>query len=166
MKNTRTQNKYRHTDIKNNRDIVYGDFDYRKGYFTKYRGIFGYLYICSQCFKPLIDKTSIEVDHIVPPSRFTKKKKKWFKFTGEISATFRSRILNNTFNCVTICSTCNKKKGNRIDHRVLKGIAVKLVEVSLSLTQWTLAAALFMSLVIVRLPFRKSSRKKTKRGVR
>lgn len=137
-----------------NRQNIYGGFDYRTAYFKQNRGIFGYLYICSQCFKPMVNKQSIQVDHIIPPSRFARKRRSWtFKDTGERRGTLISSALNNTFNCVTICGPCNASKSNYMDHRILKGVVAKMLELSLRTTQLALTSTLWLSLNVLRLPF-------------
>lgn len=110
--------------------------DYRKQYFERNHGIGGYGYICSQCWKPMFKKENIQVDHIIPPSRFAvnkKKKGQWVK------TSIMARFLNHSFNCAAICPDCNRKKSNKIDGRVIHGYAMKSVEVAYGLSQLLLS---------------------------
>ena len=172
MRNTRNQ-RPRNTP-NTNRENVYGGFAYRNAYFDKYRGIFGYLYICSQCLRTMVCKTEVKVDHMLPPSLFARKVRRWGRDTGQRKASLVSRCLNSTFNCVAICGPCNSSKGNRVDHRLLKAIAAKLVEVALNAFQMCVVSALFVSLNTIRLPFigcgwllfgRRRSRSRNRRGL-
>lgn len=107
--------------------------DYRKQYFEKNHGIGGYGYVCSQCWKPMFKKEKIQVDHIIPPSRFAVEKKKKGK---HVKTSVMARFLNNSFNCAAICPDCNRRKSNKIDSRVLHGYAMKSVEVAYAVSQF------------------------------
>ena len=110
--------------------------DYRAQYFERNHGIGGYGYICSQCWKPMFKKENIQVDHIIPPSRFAVEKKKkgqWVKTSA------MARFLNRSFNCAAICPDCNRKKSNKIDSKIIHGYAMKSVEVAYGLTQFLLS---------------------------
>ncbi len=89
-------------------------YPYRKEYFKRNPGLFGTVWFCSQCGKPLIGKSNVIVDHIVP-----------LKHGG----------INRTFNCVAICSKCNLKKGAKVDGRIVKGYASKILQSSLFTAQ-------------------------------
>jgi hypothetical protein len=83
-------------------------YDYRKHYLDHNPGILGSVYICSQCGK-LLSRKEMEVDHIFPVS-------KWWS-------------INHILNCVSICSSCNKSKSNRVTWKMsLKGVLAKLGE--------------------------------------
>lgn len=110
--------------------------DYRRDYFDQHNGICGYLYVCSQCFRPMFKKASMQVDHIVPPSRFAVSKVKGGK---HIKTSMMARFLNHSFNCVAICPHCNQSKGNKIDYRVAMGAAMKIVELSHTAMQYVLS---------------------------
>ena len=70
-------------------------------------GLFGSVYICSQCLK-LLNRDEMEVDHIFPVSKIL--------------------APNRVINCVAICSSCNKKKSNKMGKYSIKGLLAKLFE--------------------------------------
>lgn len=83
-------------------------YDYRTNYIKHNCGIFGGVYICSQCYKHLSRK-EMEVDHMFPVS-------KWY-------------APNRVINCVSICSTCNKSKSDKVTLKMsVKAILAKLFE--------------------------------------
>ncbi len=99
-------------------------YPYRKEYFKRNKGLFGHIWFCSQCGKPLFGKSNIVVDHIMP-----------LKHGG----------VNRTFNCVAICEKCNAKKGAKVDHRVLKGYIAKAFQSSLFFTQGAIGKVIKLS---------------------
>jgi len=99
-------------------------YPYRKEYFKKNKGLFGCVWFCSQCGKPLFGKSNVVVDHIMP-----------LKHGGA----------NRTFNCVAICEKCNLKKGGKVDHRVLKGYLSKAFQSSLFMAQGAIGKVLKLS---------------------
>jgi len=103
-------------------------YDYRAEYFKKNTGLLGYIWFCSQCAKPLWGKNSVQVDHIVPPSAFSRKKR---NRRGEVvsNTSFLARALNSSFNTVAICPACNLKKSNKMGVYVAKGTVAKTREV-------------------------------------
>lgn len=82
-------------------------YDYRREYFKRNPGIFGNIWFCSQCYKPLIGKKNVYIDHIVPLSKGG---------------------LNRVSNCTAICGKCNRAKSDKIDGRIIKGAAFKVFE--------------------------------------
>lgn len=110
--------------------------DYRRDYFDQHNGICGYLYVCSQCFKPMFKKSSMQVDHIVPPSRFAVSK---IRGGQHVKTSMMARFLNHSFNCVAICPHCNQSKGNKMDYRVGMGFAMKAIELSHTAFQFILS---------------------------
>lgn len=86
-------------------------YDYRREYFKRNPGIFGHIWFCSQCYKPLIGKKNVYIDHIVPLSK------------GGV---------NRVSNCTAICGKCNRAKSDKVDGRIIKGAAFKMVESSMS----------------------------------
>ena len=110
--------------------------NYRAEYFERNHGIGGYGYICSQCWKPMFKKENIQVDHIIPPSRFAIKKRK----KGEwVKTSIMARFLNRSFNCAAICPDCNRRKSNKIDGKIIHGYAMKSVEVAYGVSQLLLS---------------------------
>lgn len=83
-------------------------YNYRNKYLKHNPGFFSSFYICSQCFKPIVE-SDLEVDHIFPISRW------WAP--------------NHLVNLVSTCRTCNRKKSDKISFKIqLKGIVVKFIE--------------------------------------
>lgn len=82
-------------------------YDYRRHYFEKNPGVFGCVWFCSQCYKPLFGKKNVYVDHIVPLNKGG---------------------LNHVSNCTAICFDCNSAKSDIVDGRVIKGKIFKLFE--------------------------------------
>lgn len=81
-------------------------YDYRTEYFKHNKGLFGCIYFCSQCGKPLLKK-DVEVDHIVALSKMG---------------------VNHRLNCVACCRKCNRSKSDKLDERAIKGLVVKVIE--------------------------------------
>ncbi len=82
-------------------------YNYRAEYFKRNPGIFGCIWFCSQCYKPIIGKKNVYVDHIVPLAK------------GGV---------NRVSNCTAICRKCNLAKSDHVDGRVVKGAAFKFLE--------------------------------------
>lgn len=82
-------------------------YDYRTEYFKQNPGLFGCIWFCSQCYRPLIGKKNVVVDHIRPLNK------------GGI---------NHVSNCTAICQACNSAKSDTVDGRVIKGKVFKVFE--------------------------------------
>lgn len=102
--------------------------DYRSEYFKKNPGLLGCIWFCSQCGVPLKGKENVQVDHIIPPSLFAKKKYKGTRLVSNTS--LLSIALNSSFNTVAICHNCNLKKSNKVGMCTVKGTAAKGIEVT------------------------------------
>ena len=83
--------------------------DYRREYFKHNPGLFGNIWFCSQCGRPLVGKQNVEVDHIIPLN----------SIAGQ----------NKRYNLVAICSTCNKHKSDNGGMYIVKGGIAKIFEV-------------------------------------
>lgn len=81
-------------------------FDYRSEYFKHNKGLFGCIYFCAQCYRPLLRK-DVEVDHIVPLSKMGP---------------------NSVLNCVATCRKCNRHKSDSLGKMTVKGLIFKVVE--------------------------------------
>lgn len=81
-------------------------FDYRNEYFKHNKGLFGCIYFCAQCYRPLLRK-DVEVDHIVPLSKMGP---------------------NSVLNCVATCRKCNRHKSDSLGKMTVKGLIFKIVE--------------------------------------
>lgn len=82
-------------------------YNYRSEYFKRNPGLFGHIWFCSQCFKPLIGRKNVVIDHIIPLSKGGR---------------------NHVSNCTAICQKCNRDKSDKIDGRVARGTVFKLFE--------------------------------------
>lgn len=90
-------------------------YPYRRIYFEKNPGLlFGHIWFCSQCHKPIWSKKNVVVDHIVPLNK------------GGV---------NHHLNCVAICSKCNLHKSDIVDYRVAVGFTSKAIESSIQITK-------------------------------
>lgn len=83
--------------------------DYRKEYFKHNPGLFGCIWTCAYCHRPLVGKKNVEVDHIMPLNNVLGK--------------------NARYNLVAACSRCNKAKSDTVDGRVALGYVSKIFEV-------------------------------------
>lgn len=79
-------------------------YPYRKRYFEQNPGLFGCIWICSQCGKLLVGKSNVAVDHIIPLDKGGR---------------------NHISNLTAICQHCNSSKGAKVDTRIVKGYLSK-----------------------------------------
>lgn len=108
--------------------------DYRKEYFRKNKGVCG-LYFCSQCMRAMFRRNPrLEVDHIYPPSRMSRRNRR-----GTTNTSIMARGLNSTWNCVPICSDCNRAKSDKIGLVTVRGVAAKLISTSRQAAFWVVA---------------------------
>ena len=82
-------------------------YNYRAEYFKRNPGIFGHIWFCSQCGKPLFGRKNVYIDHIVPLAKGGR---------------------NHVSNCTAICFKCNRDKSDKVDGRVFKGYLFKFFE--------------------------------------
>lgn len=102
-------------------------YDYRQQYIAKNPGLFGKLYFCGYCGKAIWGAENMQVDHIVPPSRFSKKK--YTKGALTVDTSYFAEGLNNSFNLVPACPECNRRKSNKLTAGyVAKGFGSKLAQ--------------------------------------
>lgn len=86
-------------------------YNYRAEYFKRNPGLFGCIWFCSQCYRPLFGRSQVVIDHIVPLNKGG---------------------LNHVSNCTACCHKCNSAKSDIVDGRVLKGKVFKVFEQSFS----------------------------------
>ena len=89
-------------------------FNYRAAYFKKNPGLCGCIWFCSQCNKPLIGRSNVQVDHIIPLAGYG---------------------INRTINTVAICADCNRKKSDKGGIYIVKGTFAKIRETIILLLQ-------------------------------
>lgn len=85
-------------------------FNYRAAYFNKNPGLFGCIWICSQCGIPMFGKENVQVDHIIPLAGLG---------------------INRTINTVAICPACNREKSDKGGKYIVKGLFAKIIEATL-----------------------------------
>lgn len=95
--------------------------DYRSIYFKHNPGLFGKLWFCSQCGKPLWGKHKVQVDHGKAPSTF--------------NSFAMKDLFNNEFNLVAACGPCNREKSNKGGIYTQKAFLAKIVEKVMFKTQ-------------------------------
>lgn len=83
--------------------------DYRREYFSHNPGLFGCIWTCAYCHRPLVGKQNVNVDHIMPLNNVLGR--------------------NAGYNLVAACERCNKRKSDKVDGRVVQGYISKLFEV-------------------------------------
>lgn len=86
-------------------------YNYREEYFKRNPGLFGCIWFCSQCYRPLFGRDQVVIDHIVPLNKGGK---------------------NHVSNCTACCRKCNAEKSDKVDGRVIKGQVFKVFEQSFS----------------------------------
>lgn len=110
-------------------------YPYREMYFKKNPGIFGCIWICSQCYKPIFGKQNVVIDHIIPLAKGGR---------------------NHVSNCTACCRTCNASKSDKVDYRVVKGKIFKMVESNAYRAQRGIGAVAMLGLAsaasVARLP--------------
>lgn len=82
-------------------------YPYRAEYFKQNPGLFGNIWFCSICHKPLIGKKNVEVDHIRPLNKGGR---------------------NHVSNCTSCCKKCNREKSDKVDGRMYAEYRYKAVE--------------------------------------
>lgn len=85
--------------------------DYRTEYFVHNPGLFGCVWFCAYCHKPILGRQNVEVDHIMPLNNVLGR--------------------NSRYNLVAACRKCNRNKSDKVDGRVAVGYCSKLFEVVL-----------------------------------
>lgn len=82
--------------------------NYRAEYFRHNPGLFGCVWSCAYCHKPLLGMHNVVIDHIMP---------------------LNSPLgLNTRFNLVASCYKCNAEKSDNVDFRVIKGYRAKVFQ--------------------------------------
>lgn len=82
--------------------------DYRSVYFSHNPGLFGCIWFCAYCKRPIVGRHNVQVDHIMP---------------------LNSPLgMNRGFNLVAACSVCNNRKSDKVDYRVAQGYVNKLFQ--------------------------------------
>jgi hypothetical protein len=89
-------------------------FDYRYEYFRKNPGLFGCIWFCGYCGIPIIGKSGVQVDHVIP---------------------LAGMGINRTFNTIAACPRCNRLKSDKGGLWIVRGSIAKVFEVVLFTTQ-------------------------------
>lgn len=96
--------------------------DYRDEYFKHNPGIFGCIWVCAYCKRPLVGKQNVQVDHIMPLNNVLGR--------------------NARYNLVAACPKCNHSKSDKVDGRVVTGYVSKGFEVVIFSIQKVIIIAL------------------------
>lgn len=118
---------------KHNKNLTYSQrkrekLDYRHEYFKNNPGLFGKIYFCAYCKRPLLRK-DVQVDHIMPLNN--------------------ALGINTRYNLVAACGECNRKKSDKVDGRVVIGYASKVTDTALYATQSAFIYAVYGILRVV-----------------
>lgn len=92
---------------KSKSQIKRASYDYRREYFKRNPGIYGCVWFCAYCGKPLFGKKQVEVDHVVP---------------------LAGMGINRTINTVAACRPCNRKKSDKGGMYAVEGSFGKVFE--------------------------------------
>ena len=82
--------------------------DYRREYFKHNPGLFGCIWFCAYCRRPLIGQHNVQVDHIIPLNSIAGR--------------------NAGYNLVAACAKCNRAKSDTVDGRVVHGFISKIFD--------------------------------------
>lgn len=82
--------------------------NYRYEYFKHNPGLFGCIWSCAYCHRPIIGKKNVQVDHIMPLNNVLGR--------------------NAGYNLVAACPACNRRKSDKVDGRVIEGYVSKINE--------------------------------------
>ena len=82
--------------------------DYRAEYFKHNPGLFGCIWTCAYCHRPLVGRKNVQVDHIMPLNNPLGR--------------------NARYNLVAACAVCNNRKSDKVDYRVAQGYMSKIFE--------------------------------------
>lgn len=107
--------------------------DYRREYFRKNPGIFGCIWTCAYCHRPLIGKQNVQVDHIIPLNNILGR--------------------NAGYNLVAACPKCNNRKSDRVDGRVVQGYISKLFEAVIFTIQKVIIVAVVAVWIVIQKVF-------------
>lgn len=88
--------------------------DYRYEYFKHNPGVFGKIYFCAYCKRPLFRK-DVQVDHIMPLNNALGR--------------------NVRYNLVAACADCNRRKSDTVDGRVVIGYISKATDTTVFAAQ-------------------------------
>lgn len=88
--------------------------DYRYEYFKHNPGLFGKIYFCAYCKRPLF-RRDVQVDHIMPLNNALGK--------------------NMRYNLVAACGDCNRRKSDKVDGRVVIGYVSKATDTAVYAAQ-------------------------------
>lgn len=102
--------------------------DYRAEYFKHNPGLFGKIWICAYCKKPLFGKHNVQVDHIMPLNNPLGR--------------------NKGYNLVAACWKCNNAKSDKVDWRVPVGYVSKIGDSMLFGAQWA-ATGIFVGITTI-----------------
>lgn len=102
--------------------------DYRQEYFNHNPGLFGSIYFCAYCRRPLF-RDEVEVDHIMPLNNALGRNVRW--------------------NLVAACRRCNRAKSDTVDGRVVLGYTSKVADTAFYTVQKTFIRFIYLLLSIL-----------------
>lgn len=122
------KNKYSRSRGKGNYTEHWRDsYEYRYEYFKSNPGLFNKIWFCGICGGPIYGKENVQVDHIFPPSRVSRKK---YDKRGNMikNSSVFAEMLNTKMNLVAAHATCNRQKSDKVSMRyIATGLGTKVV---------------------------------------
>lgn len=115
------------------KDLTYSQrkrekMDYRYEYFKRNPGLFGKIYFCAYCKRPLLRK-DVQVDHIMPLNNALGR--------------------NVRYNLVAACGNCNRRKSDKVDGRVVIGYVSKATDTAMYAAQSAVVYTMYGALRVI-----------------
>lgn len=115
------------------KDLTYSQrkrekMDYRYEYFKRNPGLFGKIYFCAYCKRPLLRK-DVQVDHIMPLNNALGR--------------------NVRYNLVAACGNCNRRKSDKVDGRVVIGYVSKATDTAMYAAQSAVVYTVYGALRVI-----------------
>lgn len=125
--------------------------DYRTIWLKRNPGLLKCMWICAYCGLPIIGKSNLQVDHVVPVSRAVVQGNNAVTKAALAPATMVTKgVWNSQFNLVASHGGCNRKKSNKIDFRVIIGYFFKLLSFVASPAVWLINLVFFAIIDLLR----------------
>lgn len=121
-------------------------FAYRAEYFKTNPGLLNKIWFCGICGGPIYGKENVQVDHIFPPSKVSRKK---YNRQGDMvkNSSIFAKALNTRLNLVAAHATCNREKSDKVSARYLvTGFGTKAVSGTIYAASTVATASVYLGL--------------------